>query len=315
MATITASGVHADEYLTSVSVAYAQSEAGFVANKVFPEVPVEKQSDKYYVFPMNDWMRDEAQKRAPLTESEGNTWRISEGNYFADVWAFHHDLSDQMLANADTAMRVEANATRLVAQKMMIRRERQWFTDYFNTGIWSTNPSISFQWDNPGSDPIANVGDAAEAIHDLTGFDPNTLVIGSKVLRQLKSHPDIIERIKYTTAENVSASLIARMFEIDRVLVSKGIYATNNEGETDAYADHASKGALLLYVPPSAGLEIPSAGYTFTWDGVSDGAGGGIGTSRIEMPLKRGIRIESQQAWDNKVVAPTLGAFIANVIA
>ncbi len=45
----TPQGVHRDAILTNISIAYIQSHANFISDKVFPIVPVQKQSDRYYV--------------------------------------------------------------------------------------------------------------------------------------------------------------------------------------------------------------------------------------------------------------------------
>ena len=45
-----ASDVHVDAIMTNHSVAYIQQAADFVAAQFAPRVPVQKQSDKYYVF-------------------------------------------------------------------------------------------------------------------------------------------------------------------------------------------------------------------------------------------------------------------------
>ena len=52
--------VHVDAALTNISIAYKQSDDAFVAEKVFPVVPVGKQSgtqmfglDMYMVVPLN----------------------------------------------------------------------------------------------------------------------------------------------------------------------------------------------------------------------------------------------------------------------
>ena len=47
--------VHVNGTLTNVSLAYMQNTAGFVADKVFPGVPVTKQSDIYWVWPRAAW--------------------------------------------------------------------------------------------------------------------------------------------------------------------------------------------------------------------------------------------------------------------
>ena len=69
--------VHVDAVLTQISVGFMQSAEDFVADKVFPVVPVRKQSDKYFVYDRSYWFRSEMEKRAPATESAGGGWKLS----------------------------------------------------------------------------------------------------------------------------------------------------------------------------------------------------------------------------------------------
>jgi hypothetical protein len=39
-----------------------------------------------------------------------------------------------------------------------------------------------------------------------------------------------------------------------------------------------------------------------------------VGTSRIEVPIRRVVRIESQLAWDIKIVGTDLGAFFETAV-
>ena len=96
--------VHVDAILTNISVAYLQKQDNFIADKVFPVVPVDKKSDKYFVYTKNDWFRDEAQRRADATESAGSGYNLTTGTYSADVFAFHKDVGDQTVANADAPL-------------------------------------------------------------------------------------------------------------------------------------------------------------------------------------------------------------------
>ena len=58
--------VHIDAILTNISVAYLQNTNNFIADKVFPVVPVDKKSNIYFKYTKDDWFRDEAS--AALTE-------------------------------------------------------------------------------------------------------------------------------------------------------------------------------------------------------------------------------------------------------
>ncbi len=319
MAQPTQSAVHVDVPLTNISTAYMQSQDAFIASKVFPVVPVQKQTDKFYTYTKNDWFRDEAQVRADATESAGSGYGISTSTYSCDVWAIHKDIGYQTRANADSQINLDRDAAEFVTQRLLLRQEIQFVTDFFTTSVWATDSTPSNLWsDFTNSDPIEDIETGKETILSVTGQMANTLVLGYQVFRKLKNHPDVIDRIKYTTGvsgRTVTPDLLAAMFDVDRVLVARAIKATNNEGETAAYSFTHGKHALLCHVAPNPGLLTPSAGYMFSWQGVSDGLGANIGVRRIDMPTKRAERIEGEIAFDNRVVGSDLGYFFNGAVA
>lgn len=325
MAQPTQSAVHIDAILTNISVAYLQQASNFVSTKVFPLVPVDKQSNKFFKYTKNDWFRDEAQVRADATESAGGGYNLSTDTYAAAVWAFHKDVGDQTRANADAPINLDREAAEFVTSRILLRQEIDWQGTFFTTGVWgkdytgvSGTPSTDEfkQWsDYANSDPLEDIEAGKELILSTTGFMPNTLVLGYQAFRKLKNHPDLVDRIKYTTSNVITEDMIARMFEVDRVLVTKSVKATNNEGATGAYSFVHGKAAMLCYSAPNAGLLQPSAGYTFGWTGVSGGIGSTVGVSRFRMESLKSERIEAEAAWDHKVVASDMGVFYASCVA
>ena len=321
----TSSQVHVDAILTNISVAYMQRAENFIADKVFPVVPVDKQSDKYFVYTKNDWLRDEAQVRADGTESVGSGYNITTDNYYADVYAIHKDIGDQTRANADAPINVDREAAEFVTHRLLTRREIQFNTDFMKTGVWANDvtgvasgPSAgqTLQWDDyTNSDPIEDIEEGKADILSVTGLEANTLVLGYDVFRSLKNHPDLVDRIKYTSSQTITEDMIARMFDIERVMVSKSIKATNAEGATQAYGFTTGKSALLAHVAPNPGVLTPSAGYTFSWTGVSQGMGLTIGTSSFRLESLRATRVEAELSFDNKVVSSDLGYFWATIVS
>lgn len=317
--------VHIDAILTNISVAYMQKAENFIADKVFPVVPVDKKSNKFFTYTKNDWFRDEAQRRAPGTESAGGGYNLSTDTYSCDVWAFHKDVDDQTLANSDTPLSPLREASEFVTRRLLLRREVQFVTDYLTTGVWGTDvtgvsgtPSTGEfkQWsDYANSDPIEDIEGAKEAILSTTGMEGNTLVLGYQVFRKLKNHPDIVDRYKYTTSSVITEDMMARLFGVDRILVAKSVKATNAEGATGAYAFNVGKIATLMHVAPNPGLLTPSAGYIFGWTGVSGGLGQTIGTSNFRMEWLKAARVEAEVAFDNKVIAADLGYFFDSAVA
>lgn len=312
----TANDVHVDAILTNISVAYIQEQAAYVASRIFPTVPVEKQSDKYFIYTKGDWFRDEAQLRAPATESAGSGYSLSTATYSSQVYAFHKDVDDQVRANADNPLNPDRDATTFVTQRMLLRQEIQWASDFFTTGVWANDVTPTNLWnDYTASDPIGDVETGKATMLNSTGYLPNTLVMGYDVFRQLRNHPDIVDRVKYTSAENVTEDILARFFGVDRILVARAIKNSGAEGAANSFGSIYGKNAALYYVAPTPGLLTPSAGYTFAWRGVSDGMGANIGITRFRMPELRADRIEAQMAWDNKVIASDLGYFFSACVA
>lgn len=315
----TTSEVHVDAILTNMSVAFIQNQNNFIAGQVFRSLPVEKQSDKYFIYTKGDWFRDEATTRAPATESSGSGYTLSTATYYCPVYAMHKDVDDQTRMNSDSPLAPDRDATEFVTQRMLLRKEIQWTDDFFTTSVWTTDKTggTDFtKWSSyASSDPIEDVEAGKATILASTGMMPNTLVLGYDAYRQLRNHPDIIDRIKYTSSNTVDTDTIARLLGLERVLVSRAVKNTAAEGATVSMTTVAGKNALLCYVAPSAGVLTPTAGYSFEWRGVSDGMGQNVGISRFRMPELRADRIESQMAWDNKVISADLGYFFASCVA
>ena len=86
MPMLTPSQVHIDRPLSNLTLAYAQSQTNFIADKVFPTVGVQRQSDKYYIYDRANMNRTgDVKKLAPRTEVNRIGMAISNSSYFADV--------------------------------------------------------------------------------------------------------------------------------------------------------------------------------------------------------------------------------------
>jgi hypothetical protein len=305
--------VHVDAILTNMSVAYMQEAYAFVASRAFPQVQVQKQTDKYFVYDQADFFRDQVQRRADGTQSAGTGYSLSTATYAAEVYALHKDIGDQTRANADDPLDMDMDATRFLTQQMLIRQEVEWASAAFNTGIWGTDSTPGVLWDAANSTPIANIETGKNAVLTATGYVPNTVIMSYKVFSALMDNADIVDRIKYTSVESVSEDLLARLFNVDRVLIMAGTYNTAANGATASYSQIGDKDVLLCYTPDNPGLMQPSAGYTMVWNGVSSGMGTSSAISRFRLEAEKADRIEIEAAWDTKIVSSALGYFLSNV--
>ena len=326
MAQPTNSAVHVDAALTNISVAFLQNADHFAAGKVFPNVPVSKQSDRYFVFDRGDFNRDEAQVRAPGTQSAGGGYELDNTpTYFANVWAFHHDVPDQVRANADPAVDVDRAAAEYVMHKMLIKREKVWATNFFSGGVWAndydgvaSSPATNevIKWaDQTSGDPIGDIRAAKTGILQSTGFMPNKLVLSQPVMDALVDHPDIVDRVKYATSTTASPAMVneqtlAALFGLDQIVVTRAIENTANQGATASHSFIGGSNALLCYAAPAPSLMSPSAGYQFSWNGFMGQTNAfGVATKRFFIDELESTRVEGQMAFDMKLVSNELGWF------
>lgn len=321
--------VHYNRPLTNISVAFMQSESRFIARQVFPVVTVPKQSDIYYTYDRGYFNRDEMKVRAPGTASEGSGYQVDTADpYFCHVYAFHKDVDDQVRANADAPLNLDAEAARFVAMKGLLRTENDFFTNFFTTSVWDTDitgvaaapgSSQALQWNDDSSDPIKDIQTGRQTIAESTGFEANTLVLGRHVYDRLTLHPDILDRIKYGQTPGrpaqVTRDALAALFEVDRILVGSAIQNTAMEGATNSHSFIAGRHALLCHTASSPGLMTPTAGYTFVWNGYAGMGDGGLRIKRFRMEELAADRIEGELSYDMRTISSELGYFFSGIVA
>ncbi len=319
------SQIHIDRALTDISVAYMQDSRNFVNNKVFPELGVAKQSNKYFIYSKGDSLRIHTQLRASGTESAGAGYDIEQGNYFCDPFALHTEVSDQDRANEDEPIDLDRDGVEFVTQDILMKKEYDWFQNFFQQGVWDTDfqgvgsgPTGNefLQWDASGSNPITDVEEFVEIIVSNTGVSPldMTFTCDPTVWKILKNHPEILDRIKYTEKGIVTEDLVAEVFGIKEVLVARAVVNSAAKGKDASVGYMATpKCALLTYSPAKPSLKKPSAGYTFNWTGYNKGQA--TATYKWYIKERRSDRIEVENAYDQKIVATDCGLFMYDCIS
>lgn len=312
----TRSDVHVNRPLTNVSIAYIQRAQDFIADKVFPIVPVMKQSDRYFIYTKDYWFRTGANKRGPASESAGGGFHVDNTpSYFADVWAFHQDVDDQTRANADQPLDMDRDATLYVTQNLLLRREIQFVSKYMQPSTWGTDFTPSTKWDVTGSDPMHDVDVQKQYIKSQTGYLPNTLIVADDVFFALRNNAAILDRIKYTQRGVVSEDLLATLFGVDKFLVASAVLNSAAEGKTANMAFLTVNTALLVYANPAPSILQPSGGYIYSWQGLFGAGAQGNRIMSFRMEHLKADRIEGEMAFDMKLVGSDLGVFFTSVLA
>ena len=301
--------VHIDRPLTNISVAYLPGR--YIAEMLFPRVPVQQITDKYFVYDKGDWLRSEAGNRAPGTKAPRGGYALSTQQYTCVEIAIAMPVPDEIVANADDPLRPLADATRWTTEQIFLKKEKKVAALAFGNSQWSASATPSVLWSNDTSDPIGDVEGAAEDIVSSIGQEANVGTMGREVWSKLKNHPDIVDRIKGAAGPGspavVTLNAVASLFGLDRLLVGTAIENTAAEGKTASTGFVWGKHFLVAYVTGSPALLAPSAGYVFTYQTRE--------TSRFREDQERTDIVETRESFDEAVVAADAGYLLKSVVA
>lgn len=321
----TGSQLYVNRPLTQFSHAYQQDQAAFAAMRTFGTLPVDKQSDMYYKVPKGAWLRaGQVQRIAPGAEHPSAGWDLDPNNtYYCPVFGLGHDIADEDAANADEGIDLETDAVEFLTNQMLMQIEGTFNATYFGAGKWSVdktgatagNGTTQFtKWgDLAGSDPITDMRRFIREGQGATGMRFNQANFTRDVVDTLFDHPDIIARINagQTPGGPALANLetLARIFAVDRIIVSDSVTNTAKEGIADA-VDFAQKNAgFLSYRNPRIGRRTPTAGLVFGWRGLNGafGDGGSIIETFSLRPRVKADRVQITAAYTMKIIANDLG--------
>lgn len=297
-----------DPVLSNVSIKYMNDT--FIADQLFPIVPVSKQTGKFYVYDKAN-LRINQTTRAAGSGANEIDFGLSTSSFSCDDHALKEFVADEIQDQADAALNPLVDATETVTEQLLLDREQTLSTLLSATANLTQNTTLATtaQWsDYSNSDPIGDVRTARTTIHQNTFKKPNTMVMGKQVFDMLIEHPAIIERIKYSQLGVVTEELLARVFQVEKVIVGEAGSNTAAEGQADSMSYIWGKNAWLMFVTPSVGLKRLTLGYTFTYSTRI------VKRWRDEDREGTYVRIGNDN-YVQKIVAATAGYLIKNAIA
>ena len=116
-----------DPVLTNLTVAQLQSDENFIADKVFPNVPVEKQSGKYYVWPRGQFNRiSDVKTLAHGVEGEVISIEGSREKQFGADCGLGMYLNEPEIDNVAKQLKVRLDGARELGSSMRLKREQGW---------------------------------------------------------------------------------------------------------------------------------------------------------------------------------------------
>jgi len=323
--------VHVDQPLTNMTVARIQAAENFIAGSVFPIIPCQKRSNKYFVFNAGDMTRLEMRRGAPGRKAPSAGFRVSDDSYSCEKYHVRNPSPDEITEEADAPLDLSAGGrvkTMWITQQMLLQMEVLFFNAFWGPSVWttdwdgvSTGPGASeiLQWDQSGSTPVADVESLKAAVEGYGCPTPNVMTVGARVHKILMDHSGLLGRIQYTSGATnaVVRSQMAGIFGVDKYQVAKASYNSAARGQTDSFTRVATDNDVLLsYSPPEGvSLEQESAGYIMGWSGKSGASQYGTRIRTYRNEEEETEYTEGAMWVDMKQVSANCGAYVDAAVA
>lgn len=301
-------GAHVDRPLSNLAVEAFDGGGDFVAPQLFPRVMVGKQSNTYYVIDKGNWLRVENTRRSRKSSANAGEWQVSSDTYFAHNYAFRASIAKEDISNQDEALNLRQRSARYVTD--MINRDREVRVANLVTSISNVGSGASLsgsdKWSDGTSDPISDVNTAHAFIENQTGLTANLMVMDKDTFRTLRYHPAVKDYFKHTGQGPVPSNVIAELFEVERLLVARGVENVAAEGVSASLNNIWGNNAVLARVEQGLSTQAQTAGMTFTWQPEDFPAPLAIERYDDADQSKKLEWVEVNAFWDEKVVASDL---------
>ena len=253
---------------TAIAVGY--SNRAYVADEVFPRVPVMRKE-----YPDTDY---------PLAESftvpdtrigrRGRPTLVHcsafEKAGACEDYGLEDAIPDDDVRNAPpTAADPLDRSTMLLTDLLMVDREQRCATLAFNKDTYPAGSKVTLagndQWsaDHANSDPIADILGAIEGMI----VPPTHLLLGSIVWRHLRAHKAIVKAINRTEGDSGIASrqAVADLFELEGGIVVSQIGATPLDDYAEVTREWAPAGDRISLVAGNVDTTTGAALDTTDW--------------------------------------------------
>lgn len=268
---VTPEDVHIDAPLANVLINYRPM--GFIADQIWPVVPVTKQSDVIPKIEKAARYRREETIRSPGSEPKYIHFDVSSDTYFAVNRALGTFLTREELANADQAWNTRQVRGELVMDILMLDYEIRVAaaaTATTNVGSNFTPGSLWSDWEN--SNALKDIQTAIDVCEDLSGYQPNRIVFGKGAWRNFKHNKYVRGALVAQGGEMAGTPMlvrpnqVAQLFEVEQVLIGGTFYNTSAEDASASLSMIWGNHAVVYYAPSSPSKERPSWGYSFRWN-------------------------------------------------
>lgn len=256
--------VHVNAPLTNFALQFRNR--AFVADQVFPIVPVVKESDLYYTFSREE-LRDVDTLRAPGALAKEVEWVPSTSSYVAQEYAMRHLLPDRIVNNADSPVRPQLNTTAKLMKWIMLGIEKRVAAIAQNSGNAVATVASSPKWDGTSPTIEKDIDTAKDSVRNNAGVEPNAILLAENVKDVVKRDSTLRDLIRYVVnlgAGNkdllINGELPPVMFNL-AIIIAGAVEDTSKVGQSSTIAKIWQDSVPVFYREMAVSLDAISWGY------------------------------------------------------
>jgi hypothetical protein len=300
----------------------AMDRLGFIGHRLLPTIESQVQSGVFGKIPLEQLLKLPETKRNSRSGYNRGNWEFDDDNFATREYGWEEPTDDRdakMYANYFDAEMIAA----MLALDVVLRAAEKRAADaIFNATTWTGSAKttgVTNEWDDAtNATPIDDVKAAKIKVWEGTGMWPDTLAINRKVFMNLQNCDQIIERIQSagagsaTKPSDITAAMLASVFDLRQVLVAGSAKNTANEGQTRAISQiWSDEYAMVCKVGETTSIKEPCLGNTIHW--AADGSQiGGTMESYYE-ESHRGSIIRCRHEVQEKIKYVEMGHLLSNI--
>lgn len=256
-----------DPILTSIARGYSNPE--FVGHHLFPIVPVHAAGGHIIEFNKSSWQKYNL-RRAPGGDVVEIDFGYAGRPYALFQDSLHVKVPREHLRDANVTPGINLGQVAVSTGMATIGRSQE-----IESAERARNPAIyeadskldltASSWWNPARNPVKDIRLGKQRIADLTGFEPNKMVLSGDAWNALSSNPFVLGLFTRGEVEElmITRQMLAAKLELAEIAVGRTTYMDGSTPKkawgTDAVLAYTDVGSMTN--------ALPSYGYNYTMEG------------------------------------------------
>jgi hypothetical protein len=252
--------IYIDAPLTSFSQQYRNDPTGFIQDIVAPVLLVEKKTGKYAYYPKSNL-------KAPVNSRRTGEAKTPRANLQVQ-WNSYGELNEHALKDGITKdiydmyqdpLDPEQDTVTYLMDQLQLEREIE-LAAYVSSTTNVTqyaNPSTQWNATTGAGSPFLDI-EAGVNTMQINGLrSPNCIFMGYYVWSQLKNHPDLLDRVKFSQLGTLTTELFTSLFSdsgIQNTVVARAAYDSASEGLAASNTYIVGKHLWLIHHTPNPKL-------------------------------------------------------------